>query len=117
MVPGTCTVYRGPDPRPSLGYESGQFKLAGNPLDLGTNSPDLLGMGLGASSVLPVRVNDPLLTFGRLWSGAQAAMQPTPGLSFEGRLLTGGASASFSEAAVARLIGTKTRCPAGFDQR
>ena len=74
-------------------------------------------MGLGASSVLPVRVNDPLLTFGRLWSGAQAAMQPAPGLSFEGRLLAEGTPAGFCEAALARPIATKTRCPAGFDQR
>jgi hypothetical protein len=44
-------------------------------------------------------------------------MQPTPGLSFEGRLLARGASAGFSEAAFARPIATKTRCPADFDQR
>jgi hypothetical protein len=44
-------------------------------------------------------------------------MQPTPGLSFEGRLLAGGAPVGFSEAAFASPIGTKTRCPADFDQR
>jgi len=44
-------------------------------------------------------------------------MQPTPGLSLEGRLLAKGASACFSEAAFARPIGTKTRCPTDFDQR
>ena len=67
--------------------------------------------------MLPVRRRGPRLSLRGLWSGAQAAMQPTPGLSFEGRLLAGGASACFSEAAFAWPIATKTRCPADFDQR
>jgi hypothetical protein len=67
--------------------------------------------------VLRVRRYDPCPALRGPWSGAQAAMQPTPGLSFEGRLLAGGAPAGFSEAAFARPIGTKTRCPADFDQR
>jgi len=67
--------------------------------------------------VLRVRRYGARFTFRGLWSGAQGAMQPTPGLSFEGRLLAGGAPAGFSEAAFARPIGTKTRCPADFDRR
>ena len=39
--------------------------------------------------MLPVRRRGPRLALRRPWSGAQAAMQPTPGLSFEGRLLAG----------------------------
>ena len=74
-------------------------------------------MGLGPSSVLRVRRYDPCLGLRGLWSGGLAAMQPTPGLSFECRLLAGGAPAGFSEAAFARPIGIKTRCPADFDQR
>jgi hypothetical protein len=74
-------------------------------------------MALGPSSVLRVRRYGPRLAFGCPWSGAQAAMQPTPGLSFEGRLLARGVSAGFSEAAFARPIATKPRCPADFDQR
>jgi hypothetical protein len=67
--------------------------------------------------VLRVRRCGPRLPLRGPWSGGLAAMQPTPGLSFEGRLLAGGASARFSEAALARPIATKTRCPADFDQR
>jgi hypothetical protein len=67
--------------------------------------------------VLRVRRSGPRFTFGCPGSGGLAAVQPTPGLSFEGRLLAKGASACFSEAALARPIATKTRCPADFDQR
>jgi len=74
-------------------------------------------MSLGPSSVLRVRRSGPRFALRGPWSGAQAAMQPTPGLSFEGRLLARGAAACFSEAAFARPIATKTRCPADFDQR
>ena len=74
-------------------------------------------MSLGPSSVLRVRRSGPRSAFSGPWSGGLAAVQPTPGLSFEGRLLAKGASACFSEAALARPIATKTRCPADFDQR
>ena len=57
--------------------------------------------------MLRVRRYGARFTFRGLWAGAQAAMQPTPGLSFEGRLLAGATPAGFSEAAFARLIGTK----------
>ncbi len=74
-------------------------------------------MSLGPSSVLRVRCCDPRFTLRGPWSGGLAAVQPTPGLSFEGRLLAGGAPACFSEAAFAWPIATETRCPADFDQR
>ena len=78
---------------------------------------DPCNVSLGPSSVLRMRGSGPCLALRRPWSGRPAAMQPTPGLSFEGRLLAGGAPAGFSEAALARPIATKTRCPAGFYQR
>ena len=93
------------------------LELIRDPPDLGINVPNLCLMSLGPSSVLRVLCCDPRFAFSGPWSGAQAAMQPTPGLSFEGRLLARGASACFSEAAFARPIATKTRCPADFDQR
>ena len=88
-----------------------------NPPDLGINVPNPLNMSLGPSPVFRVRCCDTRLSFRGPWACAQAAMQPTPALSFEGRLLARGASACFSEAAFARPIATKTRCPADFDQR
>jgi hypothetical protein len=39
--------------------------------------------------VLRVRRSGPRLALRRPWSGAQAAIQPTLGLPFEGRLLAG----------------------------
>jgi hypothetical protein len=89
----------------------------GYPPDLGINVPNLFRVSLGPSSVLRMRRYGPRLALGCPWSGAQAAMQPTPGLSFEGRLLARGTSAGFSEASFARPIATKTRGPADFDQR
>ena len=74
-------------------------------------------MGLGPPPVLRVRRYRACFALCGPWSGAQAAMQPAPGLSFEGRLLAEGTPAGFCEAALARPIATKTRCPAGFDQR
>ena len=67
--------------------------------------------------MLRVRGGNPSPARRRPRPGGLAAMQPTPGLSFEGRLLAGGAPAGFSEAAFAWPIATKTRCPADFDQR
>ena len=118
---GTYAVAHGPRTgacgQPPLGDKPIPLEFVGNPPQLSIDSLYPCNVGLGPSSVLRVRRSDPRLALRCLWSGAQAAMQPTPSLSFEGRLLAGGASAGFSEAAFARPIATKTRCPADFDQR
>ena len=109
-----CAVAHGPLTgacgQPPLGDKPIPLEFVGNPPQLSIDSLYPCNVGLGSSSVLRVRRSDPCLTLRFPRSGAQAAMQPTPGLSFEGRLLAGGASACFSEAAFARPIATKTRC-------
>ena len=103
-------------PLPS-GNKPAPLEPIGNLSQLSIDSLYPLHVSPGPSSVLRVRCSDPRFAFGCPWSGGLAAVQPTPGLSFEGRLLARGASACFSEAAFARPIATETRCPADFDQR
>jgi hypothetical protein len=73
-----------PDPSLSLRNQPLPLERQRNLLDLSINCPDVLNVGLGPSSLLCVRRYRARLAFGCPWSGAQAAMQPTPGLAFEG---------------------------------
>jgi hypothetical protein len=103
------------DPRPSLGYESGQLKLAGKPPQFGIDRLDGLDMSLGPSPVLRVRCYAGSAFLGS-WPGALAAMQLASGSTSNGGVLTHPAGPGLCTAPAPRPIGTKTGCMASFNE-
>ena len=91
-------------------------QLKCNPPELRNDLFDILNMDAGPSAVLRVCRNRPCLALRGPWSGASPAVQPTPGLSVEGRLLAGRPLTSFGAAAFTRPVGTKTRYDARFEE-
>ena len=89
-----CAVAHGPLTgacgQPPLGDKPIPLEFVGNPPQLSIDSLYPCNVGLGPSSVLRLRRSGPRLAFRRPWSRRPTAMHPTPGLSFEGRLLAGG---------------------------
>ena len=63
------------------------LKLVCNPSQFSVDSPDLLNVSLGPSSMLCVRRRDPRLAFECPWSGRPAAMQLAPGPTSNGGVL------------------------------
>ena len=96
--------------------QSHQFQLVSKPPQFGIDSLDLLDMSPGPSSVLRVRCYRACFAFRCSWSGALAAVQPTPGLSLECSLLAGSAPTCLGKASPARPVDPETRFAARFDK-
>jgi len=62
--------------------------------------------------MFPVHVNDPLLTFGRSWSGGLAPVQFATAPTFNGWVLARPAAPGLCTAPAPRPIRPKTRCHA-----
>ena len=93
-----------------LGNKPVPLELVGDPPDLGVDGLDPCNVGLGPSSVLPVSVNNPLFTFRGPWAGRLPTMQLAPVPPFNGGVLAGCPLAGLGATALARPVGTKTRC-------
>ena len=99
-----------------LGNKPVPLKLVSKPPQFGINRLDLLNVSLGPPPVLGMRRYGPRLAFRCPWSGALAAVQPTPGLSLECSLLAGSAPTCLGKASTARPVDPETRFAARFDK-
>ena len=103
-------------PMKHLGNKAGPLKLVGNLPQFSIDRLDLLHVLPGPPPMLRVRRYRPCLAFRCPWSGALAAVQPTPGLSLECSLLAGSAPTCLGKASTARPVDPETRFAARFDK-
>ncbi len=99
-----------------LGNKPVPLKLVSNPPQFGIDRLNPLHMLPGPPPVLRVRRYRACFSFRGSWSGALAAVQPTPGLSLECSLLAGSAPTCLGKASTARPVDPETRFAPRFDK-